>query len=114
MHPRSEERRADARAYVVPVPAGAMVARMARPPGIPQRQPSRTTARSGNREKIYGYVLPELYDKARKAADLADLSIGAYLERLIAADAVDADGRPLWAPTDAPSSTDQQRLPLAG
>lgn len=86
---------------------------MSRPPGIPQKQPRpREAATSGNREKFYGYVLPELCEKARAAADAASLSIGGYLERLIAADQVDEAGRPLWA-ADYPHPAEQQ-LPLAG
>jgi hypothetical protein len=79
-----------------------------------QKQPvPRAATPSGNREKFYGYVLPELADKARTSAAAANLSLGAYLERLIAADPVDADGRSLWAAKD-PSSTKQGQLPLAG
>lgn len=101
------------RVFAVPVPVDAMVTAMARPPGIPQKQLPRALVRSGNREKLYGYVLPDLYDKAKAAADAANLSIGAYLERLIAADPVDADGRPLWA-TDTSDPANQEQLPLAG
>ena len=87
---------------------------MARPSGIPQKQPvPRAATPSGNREKFYGYVLPELADKARISAAAANLSLGAYLERLIAADVVDADGRPLWATTDS-ARAGQEQLPLAG
>jgi hypothetical protein len=87
---------------------------MARPSGIPQKPPvPRAAVSSGNREKFYGYVLPELCEKARMSAAAANLSIGAYLERLIAADQVDADGRPLWA-TNHPAPTNQEQLPLAG
>ena len=87
---------------------------MARPSGIPQKQPvPRAAVPNGNREKFYGYVLPELCEKARTSAAAANLSIGAYLERLIAADQVDADGRPLWA-TNERTATSQEQLPLAG
>ncbi len=87
---------------------------MARPSGIPQKQPvPRAAVGSGNREKFYGYVLPELCEKARASAAAANLSIGAYLEGLIAADQVDADGRPLWATND-PAPASQEQLPLAG
>ncbi len=109
-----EIRHAAPRACTVPVPVGARVLRMARPPGIPQKQPvPRAAVPHGNREKFYGYVLPELCEKARTSAAAAGLSIGAYLERLIAADQVDADGRPLWATND-PNPTSQEQLPLAG
>ena len=83
---------------------------MSRPPGIPQKQPvPRAAVRGGNREKFYGYVLPELCEKARTSAAAANISLGGYLERLIAADQVDVDGRPLWAGDhDAPD--EQLRL----
>ena len=88
---------------------------MARPPGKPQAPNNASpAARSGNRQKLYGYVLPELYEKARTSAAAANVSLGAYLERLIAADEVDADGRPLWATPDPTPATDQGQLPLAG
>ena len=83
---------------------------MARPPGIPQAAP-RATPRRDNRVKLSGYLQPQLYEKARTAADQANLSVGAYLERLIDADQVDEDGRPLWA--DSPARAPEQ-LPLAG
>ena len=88
---------------------------MARPSGIPQKQPIPRAAvnSSSNREKFYGYVLPGLCEKARAAAAAANLSIGAYLERLIAADQVDAEGRPLWARADT-TPTGHEQLPLAG
>ena len=87
---------------------------MARPSGIPQKQPiPRGAVNSSNREKFYGYVLPDLCEKARASASAANLSIGAYLERLIAADQVDAEGRPLWATNDSISAS-QEQLPLAG
>jgi hypothetical protein len=102
----------DQRAYAVPVPVSAKVSHMARPPGIPQKQPvPRVAVSNGNREKFYGYVLPELCDKARTAAAAANLSLGGYLERLIAADQVDEDGRPLWA--GEPDAPDEQ-LRLVG
>lgn len=81
---------------------------MARPAGTPQPRP-RPAVASGNRQKLYGYVLPELHEKARTAAYSAGMSIGAYLERLIAADELDSDGRPLWAP----HATEGEELPLA-
>ena len=84
---------------------------MARPPGIPQKQPKRDAGTtSGNREKFYGYVLPELCDKARASAAAANLSIGGYLERLIAADELDEHGRPLWATTEPDTRAEQLRL----
>ncbi len=87
---------------------------MARPSGIPQKPlVPRAPVSSGNREKFYGYVLPELCEKARAAAAAANLSIGAYLERLIAADEVDAEWRPRWA-TNNPAPAGQEQLPLAG
>lgn len=114
MRPGDENRHADRRACTVPVPVSAKVLRMARPSGIPQKQPvPRAAVSNGNREKFYGYVLPQLCEKARASAAAANLSIGAYLERLIAADQVDADGRPLWATSD-PAPVSQEQLPLAG
>ena len=87
---------------------------MARPSGTPQKQPiPRAAVSSSNREKFYGYVLPDLCEKARASASAANLSIGAYLERLIAADQVDAEGRPLWATNDT-IPAGQEQLPLAG
>ena len=88
---------------------------MARPSGIPQKQPipRAVVSSSTNREKFYGYVLPDLCEKARASAAAANLSLGAYLERLIAADPVDAEGRPLWAMNDT-TPGGQEQLPLAG
>jgi hypothetical protein len=84
---------------------------MARPPGIPQKQPvPRAASSNGNREKFYGYVLPELCDKARTAAAEAGLSLGGYLERLIAADEVDESGRPVWATDNTDGDGGQMRL----
>ncbi len=54
-------------------------------------------AKPGTRIKLYGYVTPEDYEKARTAAYSAGLSLGAYLTHLIATDEVDQSGRPLWS-----------------
>ncbi len=85
---------------------------MSRPPGIPQKQPvPRAAVSGGNREKFYGYVLPELCQKARTAAAAANISLGGYLERLIAADQVDENGRPLWA---AEPDNPEEQLRMVG
>jgi|GEM_PF-852803 hypothetical protein len=91
-------------------PEPASMLRMARPPGTPQPRAQRPVAKPGIRVKLYGYVTPEHYEKARTAAYSAGLSLGAYLTHLIATDEVDQGGRPLWAPGDG-SATEE--LPMA-
>ncbi len=50
---------------------------MARPSGIPQKQlVPRAPVSSGNREKFYGYVLPELCEKARASGGDLRLQLG--------------------------------------
>lgn len=61
--------------------------------------------------QIKGTIRPSSRAKANAAADALGISVSAYLDALIAQDAVDAQGRPLWG---AELDCYEDQLPMTG
>ncbi|GAB2864620.1 hypothetical protein GCM10027026_13010 [Myroides odoratimimus subsp. xuanwuensis] len=56
----------------------------------------RRSADSGVTVPMQGHVSPETRLKARAVADALGVSMGQYLDTLVANDQLDEDGRPVW------------------
>jgi hypothetical protein len=54
----------------------------------------------GQRKALYAQITAEHHTKASQAAQAMGISLGAYVDLVLARDEVDATGRPLWAPAE--------------
>jgi hypothetical protein len=57
---------------------------------------------------MQAHVHPDVRERAKELAGAAGVSLSAYLERLIANERADDQGRPVWWPAD----DEQEELPL--
>jgi len=67
---------------------------------------------AGASATLYARVAPHNMAKAQAAAGALGTSVAAYLDALLEHEELDVDGRPLWWEGQAPTSSDQEELPL--